>query len=244
MIESVNNERVKYWTKLNEKKYQKAEKLFLVEGEHLVYEALKSQHLKEVIVLNGYDFEYDKKTFVSENVMRKISNLTNIPKLVGVVKMLEEREINGNVLMLDQVSDPGNLGTIIRSSVAFGIDTIILGRGCVSVYNPKVVRATEGQMFHLNIIERHLEQAIEDLRSEGYKIYATDVEEGETLYKTDFAPKTAIVMGNEGAGVSSEIKSMSDEYLYIEMNETCESLNVGVATSIILYELYMKSNIQ
>ena len=158
--------------------------------------------------------------------------------------MLEEREINGNVLMLDQVSDPGNLGTIIRSSVAFGIDTIILGRGCVSVYNPKVVRATEGQMFHLNIIERHLEQAIEDLRSEGYKIYATDVEEGETLYKTDFAPKTAIVMGNEGAGVSSEIKSMSDEYLYIEMNETCESLNVGVATSIILYELYMKSNIQ
>ncbi len=244
MIESVNNERVKHWTKLNDKKYQREEGLFLVEGEHIVIEAEKTGLLKEVIVLEGNDFEYENRTIVSENVMKKITPLKSPPRIVGVVEILKSREISGSVVLLDAVSDPGNLGTIIRSCVAFGVDTLVLGTGCVSLYNPKVVRASEGLLFHVNIVERPLEEAIPTLQERGYKIYATDVRRGTTLKNTTFSSRTAVVMGNEGAGVREEIKAICDEYLYIEMSSQCESLNVGVATSIILYELYTNLNIQ
>lgn len=244
MIESVNNDKVKYWAKLKDRKYQKEEGLFLVEGEHLVEEANKVGLLKEVITLIGNNIDYENATVVSENVMKKLTNLTNIPRIIGVVKCIKEKEITGNVVLLDAVSDPGNLGTIIRSSVAFGIDTVVLGTGCVSIYNPKVVRATEGLMFHLNVVEKPLEEVISELKQRDYRIYATDVIQGNTLKTTKFAPKTAIIMGNEGAGVSSKIKNLSDEFLYIEMSDSCESLNVGVATSIILHELYVNSNIK
>ncbi len=244
MIESVNNERVKHWTKLNDKKYQREEGLFLVEGEHLVIEAEKAGLLKEVIVLEGNDFEYENRTVVSENVMKKITSLKSPPRIVGVVEILKSREISGSVVLLDAVSDPGNLGTIIRSCVAFGVDTLVLGTGCVGLYNPKVVRASEGLLFHVNIVERPLEEAIPTLQERGYKIYATDVRRGTTVKNTTFSSRTAVVMGNEGAGVREEIKAICDEYLYIEMSSQCESLNVGVATSIILYELYTNLNIQ
>lgn len=240
MIESVYNGRVKYWAKLKDKKYQNSEGLFLVEGEHLVEETSKCGKLKEVIILDGYDFDYDKKTYVSESVMKKITSLDHVPKIVGVAEKLSTRGIDGDVVCLDGIQDPGNLGTIIRSAVAFGIDTIVLGSGTVSVYNPKVVRATEGLMFHINIIEENIEAVLLELKSEGYKVFCTDVLDGVRLRDADFTTKNVIVMGSEGSGVSDKIKNLCDERLYIEMDESCESLNVGVATSIILYELKIK----
>ncbi len=236
MIESVNNERVKYWAKLQDKKYQEQENKFIVEGEHLVEEAQNAGKLLEVISLEEQDYGVPN-TVVSEAVMRKITSLTNIPRVVGVVEMLESKEINGNVLLLDRISNPGNMGTIIRSAVAFGIDTIVIGEGSVSIYNPKVVRATEGLMFHINIVEDNLLETIDELKSEGYTVYTTDVDGGEPLENISFSDKVAIIMGNEGAGVSDELRSLADHKLYIKMNSLCESLNVGVATSIILYEL-------
>ena len=237
MIESVNNERVKCWTKLQDKKYRDEVGLFLIEGEHLVEEASTSGVLKEVIILDGNDYDYEPKTYVSENVMKKITSLTNAPKIIGIAYKIRPRKINGRVLLLDRVSDPGNLGTIIRSSIAFGIDTLVIGSGTVSLYNPKVIRATEGLIFHLNIIEENLETVLTELKNEDYKIYSTNVNGGTNIRAIEFPEKTAIIMGNEGAGVSEIIDSYADEHLYIEMKETCESLNVGVATSIILYEL-------
>lgn len=240
MIESVNNERVKYWTKLNEKKFQDEENLFLVEGEHQVEEASKLGYLKEVIVLEGREYTYENKTFVKENVMKKISSLTNVPPIIGVAAKLKPKEIAGNVLLLDNVRDPGNLGTIIRSSVAFNIDTIVLSPGCVNLYNPKVIRATEGLLFHINIVEKDLKDTIKELKEKKYTIYATDVTGGKELSKIAFSSLNAIIMGNEGSGVNEDLKKLCDEYLYIEMNPECESLNVGVATSIILYEMNRK----
>ncbi len=240
MIESVNNERVKYWAKLQDKKYQGLENKIIVEGEHLVEEAKNAGKLLEVISLEEQDYGVPN-IIVNEAVMKKITSLTNIPRVIGIVEMLEAREINGNVLLLDRISDPGNMGTIIRSAVAFGIDTIVIGEGSVSIYNPKVVRATEGLMFHINIIEDNLLETIAELKSEGYTIYTTDVEGGEPLEKINFSGKIAIIMGNEGAGVSDELRTCADHKLYIKMSSLCESLNVGVATSIILYEL-SKSN--
>lgn len=237
MIESVNNDKVKYWTKLNDKKYQKEEGLFLVEGEHLVEEAHKCGILKEVIALNGNEVDYPSITYVSENVMKKITMLTSVPKIIGVVQFIESREISGNVLLLDAIQDPGNLGTIIRSAVAFNVDTIILGKNTVSVYNPKVIRASEGMLFKLNIIESDIASSIINLKNSGYTIYTTDVLNGSELSTIKFNTKNAIIIGNEGAGVSDDIKELCDEKIYIKMNENCESLNVGVATSIILYHL-------
>lgn len=240
MIESVNNERVKYWTKLKDKKYQKETGLFLVEGEHLVEEACNAGLFREAIVLDGVVVDYESVTYVSENIMKKITSLTNIPKIIGVVEMIKPREIRGNVLIIDKVQDPGNMGTIIRSALAFNIDTIIMGEGCVSIYNPKVVRASEGMMFHLNIIEANIKMMVSELKRGGYKIYTTDVTGGNELSNIVFNEKTAIIVGNEGSGVSEEIKPLCDEKIYIKMNDMCESLNVGVATSIILYHLNKK----
>lgn len=237
MINSLNNERVKRWTSLNDKKYQEQEGLFLIEGEHLVEEAFKSGHLVETIVLDGCNYDYENVSYVSEAVMKKITNLTNVPKIIGVSKKIQPKDFNGKMVILDRVADPGNLGTIIRSAVAFGIDTIVLGKGSVSVYNPKVVRATEGLLFHINIIEADLEEFIPKIKENGYKIFVTDVLNGNSLYEEKFDGLCAIVMGNEGVGVNEDIKALRDEALYIPIDKTCESLNVGVATSIILYEM-------
>jgi len=238
MIESINNERVKYWSKLKDRKYQNIENLFLVEGEHLVEEASKNNLLEEVIALEGCTFDYENITYVKEQVMKKMTSLTNIPRIIGVVHKLKRNPIKGNVLALDAIQNPGNMGTIIRSAVAFGIDTIIIGTGSVNVYNPKVIRASEGMLFNINIIEEDLEIALPKLKQEGYTIYSTDVSGGHELSGISFSDKSAIIIGNEGAGVSTKIKDFCDDYIYIEMDKSCESLNASIATSIILYKIY------
>ena len=133
------------------------------------------------------------------------------------------------------MQDPGNLGTIIRSSVAFNVDTIVLSDTCVDLYNSKVVRATQGMLFSVNIIKRDLKKLIPTLK--GYKIYGTKVDGGKSLKSIEKVKKFAIIMGSEGQGVRSDILDMCSDYIYINMNKSCESLNVAVATSIILYEL-------
>ena len=169
-------------------------------------------------------------------MIKSISSLDTPYKIIGVCKKKEEKEINGNVLILDGLQDPGNLGTIIRSAVAFNVDTIILSKDTVDLYNPKVVRSTQGMNFHINIIRRDLEQEINALKEKGYTVYSTDVINGKNIKNVKVNGKYAIIMGNEGNGVRENIKNLSDEKLYIKMSNDCESLNVGVATSIILYE--------
>ncbi len=234
MITSTTNNKIVEVSKLNNKKYRKEYGLFLVEGEHLVEEAYKNNLLKEVYSL--YETNYPNNYVVTENVMRKISNLDSIPNIVGVVKRIEEKEMGNKLLILDNIQDPGNLGTIIRSSVAFSIDTIVLSNDTVDVYNPKVIRATEGMIFNINIITRDLIPFIKSIKNE-YKIYGTNVVNGKELKSIEKIEKYAIIMGNEGKGLKEEIQDLCDENIYIKMNEKCESLNVGVATSIILYEL-------
>ncbi|MBR2546520.1 MAG: RNA methyltransferase, partial [Erysipelotrichaceae bacterium] len=136
--------------------------------------------------------------------------------------------------LLDQIHHPGNLGTIIRSAVAFNIDTIILNES-VDIYNQKVIQATQGMIFHLNIIKAPLNTAILDLKKKGYQIIGTDVREGVNLDDFKAAKKHAILIGNEGNGLGDDLLSMCDVKVNIKMNPLCESLNVGVATGIILF---------
>ena len=238
IITSLENNKIKKYLKLKNKKNRDEDKLFIVEGEHLVEEAIKNDLLFDLLVLENYECKIDfPYTIVSNSVMKKLSDMDSLPKVIGIVKMKESNKTLGNhILILDDIQDPGNLGTIIRSSVAFNVTDIILGLGCVDLYNDKVIRSTQGLMFNINIVRCDIKEIILDLKNKGYLILGTNVLDGEDV-STIVTSKYALVMGNEGNGVKSEIQELCDKNIYIEMNKNCESLNVGVATSIILYEL-------
>ncbi|MDE5888946.1 MAG: RNA methyltransferase [Bacilli bacterium] len=239
IITSLDNKHIKNLSKLLIKKYRDQEDMFLVEGEHLVEESFKSGNLIEFIKTEDYERDFDvPTTIVTYEVLKKLSSSVTPQKVIGVVKKLEEKKYGNKILILDNLQDPGNLGTIIRSSVAFNVDTIVLSENCVDLYNDKVIRSSEGMLFHINVIKRNIDEFIDEIHKEGYKVFGTKVTEGENVKKVEVPTKVAIIMGNEGAGVRSEILDKCDKYLYISMNKVCESLNVGVATSIILYELF------
>lgn len=235
---STENKKVKELKKLNTKKYRDDSGLFLVEGEHLVLEAYKSGYLHELLLEENISLDLDIDTsYLSRGVIKYISELDNPSNVLGVCSKLKEKEIGNRILVLDDIQDPGNLGTIIRSAVAFNIDTIVLSNNTVDVYNSKVIRASQGMIFNINIIKRDLDKFIPEIKNQGYKIYATKVDNGKSLKSIEIEKKFAIIMGNEGNGVRKNILDLADTYLYIDMNKDCESLNVAVATSIILYEL-------
>ena len=235
---STDNKKIKELKKLNIKKYRDQSNLFLVEGEHLVLEAYRKGLLEELFLEENTILDLDVKTsYLSRNVIKFISELDNPSNIIGLCKKVEEKKIGNKILVLDDIQDPGNFGTIIRSAVAFNIDTIIVSNNTVDLYNSKVIRASQGMLFNINIIKKDLAVFIPELKNNGYQIYATKVNGGKSLKTIEKMEKFAIIMGNEGAGVSDNLIDLADEYLYIDMNTNCESLNVAVATSIILYEL-------
>lgn len=236
---SINNDKIKCLKKLNIKKYRDLNGLFLVDGEHLVMEAYNSGYLDELILLEGTDFSLDVKTsYVSMDVMKYISSLDSPNGIMGVCHKKNNILSGDRVVILDDVQDPGNLGTIIRSSVAFNVDTLVLTDGCVDLYNPKVIRSTQGMLFKLNIIVvSDIIDIVADLKRKNYRIYSTKVNGGNSLKSIEKSSRFAIIMGNEGNGVRDSLMDLADSYIYIDMNPSCESLNVGCATSIILYEL-------
>ena len=162
VVTSLENERVKRWTKLQKKKYREEFGEYIVEGEHLVLEAYKAGVLVELILEENEDVIVDVPfTYVTKEVIDKISSLDSPCSILGVCKKIDSNEIVGNkILILDDIQDPGNLGTIIRSAVAFNIETIILSENTVDLYNSKVLRATQGMIFHTNIVKMNLDVAI------------------------------------------------------------------------------------
>lgn len=238
IITSLTNQEVKYLDKLKQRKYREKEKKFLVEGEHLVEEAKKKHVLEKIIVLENTLFDFDiPKLVVTKEVMKKLSSLDTPPNIIGLCKMMEEQEVGNRILVLDTIQDPGNLGTIIRSAVAFNIDSIILSENTVDLYNPKVIRSTQGMLFHISIIRGNLEEKLVNLKEKNIPIYTTNVEDGEDIKSVKEIDKFVLIMGNEGNGVRKEIANLADKKIYIPMNPVVESLNVAVATSILLYEL-------
>lgn len=236
MITSTSNEKIKYIKKLRNNKNIYEEKKFIIEGEHLIIEAKKSGILLETLSINDVSFGVTN-TLVSENVMKSISALNTICPVVGICKIEEKTIEYGNkIIILDGVSDPGNLGTIIRSANAFGFNDIILSKSCVNKYNDKVLRATQGMIFSMNVVTKDLTEFIPYLKENGYSVYGTDVINGTNVCDVKY-DKIAVVLGSEGLGLSNEVKELIDKNIYINMNETCESLNVAVASSIIMYEL-------
>lgn len=241
LITSLSNDKIKGYIKLKNRKYRKKTKTFLVEGMHLVLEAYKKGVIRELIIQEDAVVPLNASTiYVTNEILSALSELETPPTIMAVCNMREEKEIKGDkILLLDGIQDPGNLGTIIRSAVAFHIDTIVLGQDTVDLYNSKVIRSTQGMIFHTNIIEDDLTNVINKLKSEEVPVYGTRVNYGidvKSLKEKD-RRKYALVVGNEGNGVSEEVLDICDEYLYIDINENTESLNVAIATSILLYEL-------
>ena len=237
IITSLQNNKIKEINKLNEKKYRDESNLFLVEGDHLVNEAFLKNQLMEVLIVPDYDIDVDvPKIYISEEVMKKVSNMKSPAKVLGVCKKFNPLSYGKRLLILDGLQDPGNLGTIIRSAVSFNFDTVILSENTVDLYNDKVIRASEGMIFHIDVLRCNIYDLVKELKSNNYKIYTTNVDGGKALNTIDFKEKIGIIIGNEGLGVS-DIKTLADESIYIPMNKKCESLNASVAASIIMYEM-------
>lgn len=237
VIKSFSNNKIMLLKKLQLKKHRDLEKLFIVEGEHLVNEAIKNKVVKELYILEDNDYEFEgPKNYVSKEIMKKITALETISKVIGVC-YIKENVIEGNkLLLLDNIQDPGNLGTIIRNAVAFNIETIIMSNDSVDLYNEKVLRSAQGMNFNINIVVSDLINEIKNLKNNGFYIYGTDLN-SKKLSDINKKNKFCLVVGNEGSGIKKEILELCDENIKIKMNSKCESLNVGVATGIILYEL-------
>ena len=241
LITSLDNDNVKKWKKLQKRKYRDEYGQFIVEGMHLVLEAFSSGCLVELILEEHEDVPLPcPYTYVTREIIEKISTLENPSNIMALCRKLDKDEVIGEkILILDEVQDPGNLGTIIRSAVAFNIDTIILSENTVDLYNPKVLRATQGMFFHTNIINRNAGETIVLIKNMDIPVYGTNVVDGVDVrtLSADDKKRFALVMGNEGKGVRDNIADLCDKNLYIEMNKDVESLNVAIAASILLYEL-------
>lgn len=244
MITSTQNERVKEWRKLHTRKGRSRANMFLVEGFHLIEEALKSHWtIEQLIVEDGKEVptwaQSLPMTIVSSSVFNDIAQ-TETPQ--GIAAVVQMKTLNFNptthVLLIDAIQDPGNLGTIIRTADAAGFSAIFLGQGTVDMYNDKVVRATQGSLFHIPIIQTHLEQTIKTLRQKGYKIWATDITpEASVYHQKDVPNKSAVILGNEGAGIDQNFVNQADTVVKIPIYGQAESLNVSVAAGILMYYL-------
>ena len=226
VITSLDNPKIKKYLKLKTKKYRDNFKLYLVETDNLIKEAINNNCLVDLLALDGS--------------IEKLSSLDTTSNFIGVVKMKEMNDnLGSRILILDDIQDPGNLGTIIRSSVAFNITDIILSTNSVDLYNDKVIRSSEGMIYKINIVRTDLIKVIKKLKENNYLILGTNVRDGVDVKEVN-SSRFALVMGNEGKGVKEEIINLCDKNLYIKMNKNCESLNLGVATGILLYELGAK----
>ena len=229
MITSKDNAKIKELAKLKTSKYRSETKTFLVEGKHLVSEAKASGLLIEAFSLDdipGY-------TQVSADVMKKISSTDTLVSEVALCKMKEELPLDSKILILDKIQDPGNLGTLLRSAKAFSFNTVVLGEGTVDLYNEKVIRSSQGAVFKLNIIKKDLVEFIPTLNK--YKVYGTNVRNGIDIKEVKDKDNIALILGNEGNGISNEVNDLVKYNIYIKM-DNMESLNVGVAGSILMYE--------
>ncbi len=234
MITSLTNDKIKELVKLNNAKTRKTSRRFLVEGPHLVSEA-KNAGVLEMVITTDANIE---GLLVSEAVMKKLANTVNPVKVMGLCKMIEKAEISKRVLILDDIQDPTNLGTILRTAKAFGFNTVFASNNTVDFYNDKVIRGSQGAIFKLNLISGDILTFINQLK-ETHKVYGTNVRNGIDVKDLSETNNMAVVLGNEGRGVKEEVLALCHKNLYIVL-DNMESLNVSVAGAILMYELAKK----
>lgn len=245
-IDSISNKIVKNTKKLFERSGRREQHRFIIEGRRLVADAILSgADIEYILIEEGVDFSAGdiESHVLSGKAFSSLKTTVNSQGILAVVKIYERREFTVKdgkrcfYIYLDGVSDPGNMGTIIRTADACGADGVILSRNCVDVYNPKVVRSTMSSIFNIPLYfddeDRYI---INRLRSAKVSVISGSLEGDKSLYDIDFTGRCAIVIGNEANGITDEIISMSDELIKIPIPGKVESLNAAVACAVISYE--------
>lgn len=235
MITSATNNTIKMLIKLKQKKYRDETGYYLIEGEHLVEEALKAKQVELLISTKSIDSELPVIE-VSNEVMAKLA-FTKSPQSIMAKCAIkkEDRLVDGKrYLILDDLQDPGNIGTLIRTALAFAVDQVILSNKCVDLYNDKLLRSMQGANFHISCMYGDLKQLIPELQANGVVVIGSALENGKNINEISACEKMAIVVGNEGNGMNKEILAMCDKIGYIPI-DMIESLNVAVAGSIMMY---------
>ena len=235
MITSTSNNTIKTLIKLKQKKYRDETGYYLVEGEHLVEEAMKAKQVE--CLISTKDITSDLPiVIVSNEVMCKLSFTKSPQFIMAKCKIKKENKlIDGKrYLILDDLQDPGNIGTLIRTALAFSIDQVILSNNCVDLYNDKLLRSMQGANFHINCIYDDLKTVISTLKKNNVKIIGSALENGQDIKQIKISEKMAFIVGNEGNGMNKDILQECDYVGYIPIN-TIESLNVAIAGSIMMY---------
>lgn len=239
-VSSKQNDKIKEVLKLRKSSYQKEVGLFIVEGFHLIEMASNSNLLEAVYTLEeikNIDASIPQY-IINKDILDKISNYKNSQGALGIVRIKNPQEVQSNlVLYLDDVQDPGNVGTILRTALAFNFLDVVLSNNSCSVYNEKVIQASQGAIFDLNI-QNGDSSLLKELKNKGYRVIATSLKSSIPLEKLTVDEKIVLVLGNEAHGVSKEILDLADESIRINIDKI-DSLNVAIAGAISMY--YIKS---
>ena len=259
VITSKDNEFVKYVKKLKEKKYRDQSQEFIIEGIKLVKEAIEEKaNIKQIIICDNcedsriipkdlmYEIAKYNCVYVTENILKTMSDVNAPQGIMAIIgRNNNENNIDYNqdiIVVLDDIQDPGNLGTILRTVDSIGLNQILVSKRTADCYNPKVVRSTMGAIFRIKIIEcADLEQTLKEIQKNNFKLVVSSLQTNNSLYDINFNKKV-IIIGNEAKGVEPQIQKMADEKIKIPMLGKTESLNASVATGIILYE-YVRQKI-
>ena len=252
-IGSSSNNIFKNTKKLLNSSERKKQRKFVVEGYRIVSDAIRhNADIDYIVISDKYDMEtFDDKYKVyrfSEKLFSEVSDTVNSQGIVAVVNFFDNKDVSfeafSNVVYLDSVMDPGNMGTIIRTCDAMGADAIIVSKGCVDIYNPKVVRSTMASLFNVPVINDVNGDLLNELKQLGFSVVGTVLDSSISIFDSNLKGKTVIVMGNEANGIGDCIKNMCDVRIRIPMVGGAESLNVAVCCSMVLYEKLRQINIQ
>ncbi|HIW72072.1 MAG TPA: RNA methyltransferase [Candidatus Levilactobacillus faecigallinarum] len=251
-ITSSQNKRVKQWRALTTKKGRKATQTYLLEGWHLVQEAIKAHQplaaimgTADQLAEHATELPVDVDTFELTDSIAKTIGDANTPQGIfatvplGHQSTVDPATATGNWLFLDQVQDPGNIGTMVRTADAAGLTGVVLGLGSASRYLPKVLRSMQGSQFHIQVVEDDLHTWIQTFTSRHLPVYGTNLDPQAQDYRNvDPLTAGAVVMGNEGNGMAPDLQRLTTRNLYIPIKGQAESLNVAVAAGIVMFRIF------
>ncbi len=256
IITSKNNDIVKFLVSLSDKNVRQKSGCYLTEGKRSVFESFEEKVATQIIVSQSFtkskDYSVVKSwklpvTVLSDAIFQHISE-TKTPQGISALCKVKKYDLQAllneenAILLLEDVRDPGNMGTVIRTAAAAGFGGIIASDGCVDVYNPKVVRSTVGCLFKTKIIQCKGDflNISDEIKHKGFRLYAAHPRGGKNLFDTEFGGKTAIVLGNEANGLSNGMLKQCDSLVTISMEKGVESLNASVAAALMMYEVRRK----
>ncbi|MFA6183485.1 MAG: RNA methyltransferase [Parcubacteria group bacterium] len=251
-IESKDNKKIKELNKLKLKKYRQKSGLFVVENWKIIQDAFRSDICFKEVFLTKDFLNRNKEELadtlgengsvflVADSIGKNFSSLES-PQGIWAIYEIREKQIDfkKDIIYLNGINDPGNLGTILRSSLAFGLENIVLDEKCVDIYNPKVIQAAKDAIFKLNLAFDKNKEIIRKIKEKDIKVYITSVKQGENssdIFSSD--EKKCIVLGSESHGVEEFLEKEADKFINIKTTSKIESLNVAISAGIIFYELF------